>query len=170
MNWIILPVCLFFFVIGALVFFALFLAVITVEGGSMLPTFTEGDRVLVLRHWPDALLRKDQFVVFFPKHQSPSSIVSGPSDSHLLIKRVVALPGDPVVPNWLEGSKTPPTEIPSTKPKQEIPEIVPPGQVFVIGDASLPQHNPSGPEPTPWSFQSEDLYGVVIMRLAPKDE
>lgn len=61
---------------------------VTVYGLSMEPTLHDGDRVLV-RRVPPARLRVGDVVVARPGRLSGSG-------GHLLVKRVAALPGDPV--------------------------------------------------------------------------
>jgi signal peptidase I len=68
------------------------LAVITVVGTSMRPTFQPGDRVLVRRGGRTAL-RAGQVVVAVPGRPQRRITYRDPL---LLIKRVAAVPGDPV--------------------------------------------------------------------------
>ena len=65
------------------------LTAVTVTGDSMAPTFVDGDRVLVLRVPAHRLRVSDVVVVRLPG-------ADGPHDRPWLIKRVAALPGDPV--------------------------------------------------------------------------
>src|SRR5687768_12808233 len=66
-----------------------FLVVVTVTTTSMQPTLVEGDRVLVVRHWPRRWLRRGQIVIVRP---GPASEMGTP-----LIKRIAGLPGDSFV-------------------------------------------------------------------------
>ena len=68
------------------------LAVVTVEGTSMEPTYHWGDRILVRRAGVDRLRVGQVIVVAAGRPVGPP-----PLDSPLwMIKRLVALPGDPV--------------------------------------------------------------------------
>lgn len=76
--------------------------VAAVQGPSMLPTYRDGDRLLARRRGR-ALPRAGQVVVF----RNPKPIgVPGSSDGALLIKRVIAIPGDPA-PAGVAGSVVP---------------------------------------------------------------
>lgn len=70
-----------------------FLVIVTVTNTSMQPTLVEGDRVLVVRHWPRRWLRRGQIVIVWPfafpeKGPAPFGVPLP------FIKRVTALPGD----------------------------------------------------------------------------
>lgn len=82
--------------------------VVTVRGLSMEPTFRHGDRVLARRRVP---VTTGQVVV-----------VESPGDGNLVIKRVAAVPGDPV----------PRGRCPAIA---DVPErVVPPGRLVLLGD------------------------------------
>ncbi|MCP2324297.1 signal peptidase I [Hamadaea flava] len=83
--------------------------VITVKGQSMAPSYQHGDRLLMRR---TRVCRRDDVVVF----TSPIEIPMGPA---LLVKRVAAVPGDPVP----EAART-----------RIGDAVVPPGQLVVLGD------------------------------------
>ena len=82
--------------------------VVTVDGGSMLPTFADGDRVVVRRRTLTEVNRGDVVVLEPPD-----------SARYWNIKRVGALPGD-VVPHGVAGSVA--------------DDRVPPGALIVFGD------------------------------------
>jgi signal peptidase I len=104
--------------------------VVTVNGESMSPTYRPGDRVLVRRV---RLVRREQCVVFA---EEPT----GPTPSWVL-KRVVAVPGDPV-----PRDRTP--ALPA------MPEArVPAGHLVVLGD------NPAH------SYDSRHYGYVMVERL-----
>ncbi|MFJ6379534.1 S26 family signal peptidase [Kitasatospora sp. NPDC092039] len=105
------------------------LVVVTVRGESMLPALRDGDRVLVLRasgpavgqvvviehadahgRWPDGPLRRLR----------PVGAGGGPAGRRWAIKRVAALPGDPVPAVARSG------------PAGDGP--VPPGALVLLGD------------------------------------
>jgi signal peptidase I len=82
-------------------------AVVTVDGVSMAPTLTHGDRVLVRRVGPSAL--RTGHVVVLQQHSDgqvwdtaplPVRAVGG---SRWYIKRIAAAPGDPVPPEAVLG-------------------------------------------------------------------
>jgi signal peptidase I len=75
-------------VASALLWFRRRYAAVTVSGLSMQPTLQDGDRVLV-RRVPPARLRVGDVVVARPGQP-------GSSADHWLVKRIAALPGDPV--------------------------------------------------------------------------
>lgn len=86
-------------------------AVVTVRGESMSPTYRPGDRVLVRRV---RLVRRGQCVVF---DEEPAG-----STPYLVLKRVVAVPGDPVPRDRMPALRT-------------VPEArVPAGHLVVLGD------------------------------------
>jgi signal peptidase I len=85
--------------------------VVTVNGESMSPTYLPGDRVLVRRV---RLVRREQCVVFAEEPAGP-----GPS---WVLKRVVAVPGDPVPRDGMPALRA----VPDT--------VVPAGHLVVLGD------------------------------------
>jgi signal peptidase I len=83
-----------------------YLCVITVKSYSMIPTLRDGDRVLVLRHWPSKWLRKGQIVIAW---HTPSELqyCDWPRKASFIpyIKRITALPGDTVVTEFKKLNK-----------------------------------------------------------------
>ncbi|SCF26647.1 signal peptidase I [Micromonospora viridifaciens] len=80
---------------------------IRVDGQSMAPTLRDGERLLV-RRWPRVIPQRGQVVVI--RKPEPGGIwrpSAGwrPGSRHILmVKRVVAVPGDPVPPEWRQES------------------------------------------------------------------
>jgi signal peptidase I len=98
------------FVAGAVLLARRRLLLVTVEGESMAPTYTAGDRVVVRRATLAGVRRGAVVVLAAPAGGAPG-------DPPLLVKRAVAVPGDPV-----------PAGIP-------VPDrVVPPGRLVVLGD------------------------------------
>ncbi|MEU8407784.1 signal peptidase I [Micromonospora sp. NPDC048842] len=99
---------------------------VLITGSSMEPTYHDGDRILVRRLPHQRFRVGDVVVIECPDDRgSWSSTPPGRRDLNRIwmIKRVMALPGDPV-PRALVPALT-------TVPE----EFVPPGQVVVLGDA-----------------------------------
>ena len=102
------------------------LAVVEVAGPSMEPVLSSGDRVLVRRARLSELRPGLIVVVEMPRldlsyPELPPSWPSGHRE--WLIKRVAALPGDPL-----------PAGVPSPGPDPGHPGLVPPGMFVVLGD------------------------------------
>ncbi|WP_219825575.1 signal peptidase I [Nonomuraea typhae] len=106
--------------------------VVTVQGESMTPTLADGDRVLVRRRRPGQVSRGDVVVLEPPREPGRWNV-----------KRVVALPGDPV-PDGLRETGT-----------------VPDGALVVLGD------NPGGSADSRQRgfFPADQLLGVALRRL-----
>ncbi|MCP2343475.1 S26 family signal peptidase [Actinomadura rupiterrae] len=123
------------------------LVVVTVEGRSMAPTFQDGDRVLVRRRTL-ADVRNGDIVVLEPPSTgeylaAPPPGADGPARTIWNVKRVAALPGDPI-----------PDGVPADA------GTVPPGRLAVFGD------NPDSIDSRQRGLYSgERLLGVVLRRL-----
>jgi signal peptidase I len=117
---------------------------VRVEGDSMAPALSPGDRVLVRRTRLDRV-RRGQVVVLAP----PAEMRSVPGNPPWMIKRAVALAGDP---------------IPASR--EEPGQRVPPGQVFVLGDNSARSFDSR----KAGCFPASALLGVVVrvLRDQPK--
>lgn len=96
------------------------LALVRVTGASMVPTFADGDRLLVRRA---ARPRCGDVVVF----RNPIAPPAGEPDPPWLVKRVVAVPGDRI-----------PDEVRSAV-RVAGEAVVPPGRFVVRGDAERSQ-------------------------------
>ncbi|MFG1874755.1 signal peptidase I [Sphaerisporangium sp. NPDC049003] len=129
------------------------LVVITVEGHSMEPTLLDRDRVLVLRR-PLRRVRRGQIVVLESPH--PEGLWARlPPPGHRLqgrewvVKRAVALPGDPVPPAVAAAAGI-----------EDEDARVPSGSLVLIGDGKRSGDSRKwGPCP------GDRLLGVVVARL-----
>lgn len=131
--------------------------VVDVQGQSMTPALTDGERVLVLRIWPARCLRRGQIAITTytdtPWLQQHPNVVG----AQKYIKRVTGLVGDVVL------VERPSLPRPSSSQSPEMAERrvwhVPPGHYFVRGDSWGLDSTVVGPVP----FRM--LRGVVIMKL-----
>ncbi|MFC8195724.1 S26 family signal peptidase [Streptomyces sp. NPDC057298] len=123
------------------------LVVVTVEGMSMAPTVTHGDRVLVRRRRLRQV-RIGDVVVLEPPLDGPyrTAAKAGADGRVWNMKRVAALPGDPVPP-----------EVPGDGQVKQ-------GTLAVLGDnrADSIDSRHRG------LFTAERLLGVVVCRLSPR--
>lgn len=133
------------------------LVVVTVRGTSMEPSYHDGDRVLVRRNLTPA--RGQVIVVEQPTMDDlwcdpPQSAVTAgggwPDGRSWMIKRVAALPGDPV-PREL---------VPALAEVME--ERVPPDRLVLLGD----NRHASFDSRTVGYFPAERVLGVVLRPLA----
>ncbi|MFE3204719.1 signal peptidase I [Embleya sp. NPDC059237] len=92
------------------------LALVRVTGTSMAPTFADGERLLVDRA---GAVRRGDVIVF----RNPTAALGAGRDPRRLIKRVAALPGDPV-----------PAEVRDAV-RAANDAVVPAGSLVVRGDA-----------------------------------
>lgn len=113
-------------------------AVIRVDGDSMAPVLADGDRLLA-RRVPPSALRSGQIAVV----DSPLP-VGGP----LLIKRIAALPGDPV----------PPSVRPSVKDSH-----VPDGRLVLLGDNTEASYDSR----EHGYFAVADIHATTLRKLSP---
>lgn len=110
------------------------LVLVTVQGTSMEPTLHPGDRVLVHRR-PLSRVRRGDVVVIEPPHARLRG---------WHIKRVLALPGDPV-----------PAGIPAPAGVRRVP----PDALVVLGDGAV-----SSDSRQHGFFAATDLLGVMVRR------
>ncbi|MFG1701369.1 S26 family signal peptidase [Nonomuraea sp. NPDC049309] len=120
------------------------LVVVQVSGVSMAPTFLPGDRVLVRR---TSAVRRGQVIVF--ESTRPGGWGTGPPGPPWAIKRVTALPGDPVPDDVAKAAKA--------EPGEPVPE----GALVVVGDG------PSSADSRVYGYLPADrVLGVVVRRLS----
>lgn len=128
-------------VAGALAWVRRNLLLVTVTGLSMTPTLRDGDRVLVLRRAAHRLTVGDVVVLSPP--EDPDSGLRRGFGHHL--KRVAALPGDPMPPGIPGGIPGPGGD------------RVPPEHLIVLSD------NPIGIDSRNWGpYPATGVIGVVI--------
>ncbi|WP_431932905.1 S26 family signal peptidase [Nonomuraea jabiensis] len=113
--------------------------VIRVSGDSMAPALTHGDRLLA-RRTDLAALRKGQIAVVSSPHQI---------GSEFLVKRVAALPGDPV---------------PERVRRIVADDVVPAGRFVLIGDNT----EVSFDSREHGFFHADDLRAVTVRKLEPQ--
>ncbi|MQY08407.1 S26 family signal peptidase [Actinomadura macrotermitis] len=119
------------------------LVVVTVGGPSMEPTYVSGDRVLVLRR---RSVRRGDVVVLAGPHDPPAG---GLATTRWFVKRVAALPGDPV----------------PERVRPAVPDpLVPPGKVVVLGDGAR------SADSRQWGyFPLDGVLGVAVRRLSRRE-
>lgn len=128
--------------------------VIHVAGASMLPTFRHGDRVLVRRGGADRLAVGTVVVLHSPHGTHPPRTRrptrGSLGGSRWVIKRVAALPGDPV-----PGS---------VRAAAQGARVVPAGKLVLLSD------NPAGTDSRRWGLvAADDMLGLVIANLPRRD-
>ncbi|MEV7226197.1 S26 family signal peptidase [Polymorphospora sp. NPDC051019] len=120
--------------------------VVSIDGDSMRPTLRPGDRVVARRTTLAGIHRGDVVVV-----RTPAGWPTGPP-AGLLVKRAVALPGDPAPP----GLPSAPSSAPSAPPDRH--RLVPPGHLVLFGD-----NPPASRDSRQVGYFTEaDLLGVVV--------
>ena len=130
-------------ILGGFVVLRRALAIVTVEGTSMVRTLHDGDRVLAWRLWPARWLRRGAIVVVEHEADRARARWSSLDEPALYVKRLVVLPGDTV---------------------QWSPDTVPAGHLFVCGD------NPPGSRDSRhWGpLPLRSLRGIVLAELPGK--
>lgn len=117
---------------------------VTISGDSMAPALADGDRLLVQRRPARRLTVGDVVVAWTPG--IPHTLEHHPRDRPWLVKRVAAIPGDPVpapVAAAVGGDRQ-----------------VPPGRLILLGD------NTDGVDSRQLGyFDCELVLGVVVRRL-----
>lgn len=130
------------------------LAVVEIEGTSMAPAYRPGDRVLI-RRTGLARLAAGQVVVFqhgLPGGRWRTGPLPAPQRVRWLIKRVVAVAGDPVPEAVMERVGARPGD------------VVPEARLVVIGDGRVSEDSRA------WGYLPADrVLGVVVRRLGRTD-
>lgn len=128
-----------------------FVAVL-VHGDSMVPTLHPGERVLV-RRVPLRRVRRGQVVVLAP----PPDLPPDPDNPPWMVKRLVALPGDPVPRDlralWDQAGQA--------GQAGQAAERVPPGRFVVLGDNTARSFDSR----RAGYFPADALLGVVVRTL-----
>lgn len=140
-----------------------YLAVVTVENVSMLPTLEPGDRMLVVRHWPNKWLHRGDIVLVWPSRTSPI----GPTllEVKSYIKRVVGLGQETITTSLIERVETVSLheQDAGNHQHQQVWQI-PPGHIFVCGD-----NRESSLDSRTWGpLPLHSVLGVVLMKLPRK--
>lgn len=128
--------------------------IVTVRGESMAPALHEGDRVLVVRRWP---LRRGAIVAV--------RVPPAPGEAPWLwIKRAIALGGQQArVPRARLAPNADPTLSGGRLDGDDVVWDVPPGHVFVRGDAVASADSATwGPIPR------AAIAGVMVRRLGSR--
>ncbi|MFI7639822.1 S26 family signal peptidase [Nonomuraea sp. NPDC049400] len=123
--------------------------VVTVEGESMLPAYRPGERVLV-RRTPPGSVQAGQVVVLANTPPGGRSGEPHPSvSSRWIIKRVAAVPGDPIPRDTVPALRT----APGTR--------VPDGRLVVLGDNPDRSHDSRHAG----YLAADRLFGVVLRKV-----
>ncbi|MFC5902192.1 S26 family signal peptidase [Streptomyces zhihengii] len=142
------------------------LVVVSVQGTSMEPAVVDGDRVLVRRRRLRRVKVGD-IVVLEPPSRGPyrSAAEAGPDGRVWNVKRVAALPGDPLPPGvpGAEGAEGADLGDPGTGAEPGAGRVGP-GSFAVLGDnlADSIDSRHRG------LFPAERLMGVVVRRLSAR--
>ncbi|GAB4203801.1 MAG: hypothetical protein OHK0022_28380 [Roseiflexaceae bacterium] len=144
-------------VIGAAVLAVLRSAmlVVVVEGHSMVPTFANGDRVLVLRRWPRRWLRRGQIVLVRRALIGPPA---ARAPEEFFVKRVAGMPGETLTLDAMPSFTADGMPEPVSQQNWYVPE----GQIFLCGDnpRSSADSRLWGPVP------QQSVAGLVVMLLS----
>ena len=161
---------IFTLLIAAIIFVGLQISIKSFEvfNVSMLPTFREGDLIIVnkLSYALGSQPRQKDEIVFYAPGNGPKPAFDLFFTQHpsCFIKRVIGVPGDVVEIKdkavYVNGAKLVEPYI-NEAPNYYMPErVIPQGQYFVLGD----NRNHSNDSHTGWLVPSEDIIGNVWFR------
>lgn len=119
---------------------------VTIEGNSMLPSFEPGDRVLVRRVGTETLRRGQVVVAALPAEGAQAEPGVTRLGGSWMIKRIAALPGDPVAGYGLAEPQG---------------DRVLAGKLVLLGDNPDASHDSR----RLGYFDAADLLGVVVRRV-----
>jgi signal peptidase I len=125
------------------------LVIVTVRGESMAPAYRPGDRVLVRRVTLPRIRHRDVIVATGGRPRPTTLVPPGETDPAWMLKRVYALPGDPVPRDLMPALRE--------APERQVPD----GRFLVLGDnaEASADSRQSG-----W-FYAANLLGVVVAHL-----
>ncbi len=133
------------------------MVVCTVENVSMSPTLEPGDRVLVVRDWPDRWLRRGNIVLVWLSHTPSDRLTLAEIKPH--IKRAVGIGGDTFTLPLDEDGENDQNER-GTHQSQKTWHV-PHGHIFVCGD-----NRPASLDSRIWGpLPLHSVLGVVLMKL-----
>lgn len=160
---VILASCLVLVLLMVSILIRRYLLVVTVESESMAPTLQPGDRILAVRHWPAASLRKGQIVLVW----SSRTASTGPTlfEARPYIKRIVALGEETLTMSSADGVEPghPQPDDTTGQQRQQIWHI-PKGHIFVRGD-----NRQNSLDSLIWGpISIENVLGVFLMKLPRK--
>ncbi len=165
----------FTLLVAAIIFIGLQISIKSFEvfNVSMLPTFREGDLIIVNKlgyAFGGQPRQKDEIVFYAPGNDSkPAFDPFFTQNPSCFIKRVIAVPGDTVeIKNravFVNGIQLVEPYI-NEAPSYFMPErVVPAGQYFVLGD----NRNHSNDSHTGWLVPDDDIIGKVWFRYWTAD-
>jgi signal peptidase I len=145
---------------GALLWVRHTYLLVTIQGASMEPTYHAGEQVVVRRKPPRQVRRSEVAVLLdleSVRGNWPDEVglrvrkrsVLGQLTWPCMIKRVVAVPGDPL----------PREQVPALRDAPE--SFVPPGKVVLLGDNAAASYDSR----EHGYFSAENLVGTVVRRL-----
>lgn len=138
------------------------LAVITIQGGSMLPELNPGDRLLIYRWYPRGRLRCGQVVLLTSPGSSQQQYAHLPS-AEMYIKRIVGLGGEDITTSITELHQV-------HRKEQELyynargykTWHIPEGYIFVCGD-----NRRESVDSRLWGpISRQNVLGVVLTKLS----
>ncbi len=176
-NWLITP-----FAIVIVLHFFVFQAY-QVVGSSMFSTLQDSNYLIISKVGASFTKLRGgsaKHVYYIPHREQVVVFIAPPSPTQTFVKRVAGLPGDRVVvkdgrvtiynsqhPEGFDPDANNPVERDAVT-QGDIDEVVPPGNVFVMGDNRTPGGSYDSRE---WGFlPSENIIGVAILRLLPVNE